>query len=149
MEIVRIFKALVAIIAIAILAGCTVKKQDHGYDFDGYSLKNLQLNSSKEAVLKIMGSPSAISSISDNSWYYISLETKNIVILRPKINKYKVLELIFKHNKLSDIQLYTNDKLKKLEFKKWETPVQGSDNNLLQDFFYNMGRFNKHSKEKK
>ena len=127
----------------SLISGCTIKKQDHGYDFDGDDLKKLKINISMSEVTKIMGTPSAISSINKNIWYYISLKTKQVAILRPKVNNYKVLELKFSNNKLTHITLYTNDKLRKLDFKKWETPVRGSNEDLLQDFLYNIGRFNK------
>ena len=134
--------------AVLLLAGCTIKTQEHGYDFDNESLKNLKVtSSSKEEIKKVMGSPLAVSSLDNNTWYYISLTTKSVAILRPKISHYKVLELKFdKNNKLSEVALYTNDKIKKLDFKQWESPLRGSKNDLLQDFLYNMGRFNKANK---
>jgi outer membrane protein assembly factor BamE (lipoprotein component of BamABCDE complex) len=83
-------------------------------------------------------------------WYYIYLKTKSIAILRPKVNNYKVVEVHFdKHDKLSSVILYTNDKIKKLNFKQWESPLRGSKEDLLQDFLYNMGRFNKAAPVKK
>ena len=139
------FRCFFVVFMTMLLVSCTIKKQDHGYDFDNEVLKNFKVKTStKHDVQKIMGSPSAVSVIDKNVWYYISLKTKSIAILKPKINNYKVLELKFdKQGKLSEMLLYTNDKIKKLDFKKWESPLRGSNDSSLSDFFYNIGRFNK------
>lgn len=133
------------IFVVVLVSACTIKTQDHGYDFNNEDLKKLKVQRpSKEEVRRIMGEPSVISSIDTNSWYYISLKTKNIAILKPKISKYKVLELKFdKKDRVYEVIDYSNDKIKKLDFNKWESPSRGSKDDLLQDFIYNMGRFNK------
>lgn len=142
------YKVILIIVITIFFSNCTIKTQDHGYDFDVNDFKKLKYsNTSKQEVRKIMGSPSAISSVDSNVWYYILLQTKNIAILKPKINKYKVLELKFNNNKLSDLVVYTDNKLRKLDFNKWESPVHGNNESLIHDFFYNIGRFNKASKK--
>lgn len=141
---IRMYRVALIVVVMILFSGCTIKKQDHGYDFDAESLKSLKINSSsKESVRKNLGSPSAVSSFDKNIWYYIALQTKNIAILKPKINRYKVLELKFKKDTLSEMVLYTNDKVRRLDPKNWESPVRGNNNNAFQDFLYNIGRFNK------
>lgn len=150
MRSVRMLRYLLVIFVACFFVSCTIK-QDHGYDFNNEDLKHLKIKSSSKAeIQKAMGSPSAMSSIDKNVWYYIYLKTKSIAILRPKVNNYKVVEVHFdKHDKLSSVILYTNDKIKKLNFKQWESPLRGSKEDLLQDFLYNMGRFNKAAPVKK
>ncbi len=141
---IRMYRVVLIVVVMILFSGCTVKKLDHGYDFDAESLKTLKINSSSKAsVRKALGSPSAVSSFDKNIWYYIALQTKSIAILKPKINRYKVLELKFKKDTLSEMVLYTNDKVRRLDPKNWESPVRGNNSNAFQDFLYNIGRFNK------
>lgn len=131
------------------LAACTVKFHRHGYVFEEDSLKKLQIGkTTKLEVLEIMGTPSTISNFDKNIWYYISNKTKQFSMLKPKNIEEKILQVSFKKNKISNLYIYHDDKVKELAFSKSETPIKGDDTGLLKDFFQNLGRFNK-SKSRK
>ncbi len=135
-------------ILIFILGGCAIREKEHGYDFELSELKKIHVNkSTKEEVLNILGSPSAQSSVDSNTWYYGVVDTKNIVIFRPKIHWSKLLQIDFKNNRVSHMMMYDGNTEKSLDFANTDSKVDAVETNTFKDLVKNMGRFNKTKKK--
>ena len=132
-----------------VVAGCAIREGEHGYDFDLKELKKLYLNkSTKEDVLEVLGSPSTESTIDNNTWYYGLVDTKNLVIFRPKVHWSKLLQIDFKNNRVSNIVMYDDALEKPLNFAHTDSKIDAVETNSLKDLVRNMGRFNKTKKKR-
>ena len=122
----QFIKILISSLIILNICSCTVKMKKHGYVFDESSVKKLQVGkTTKAAVIEIMGSPSTISDFDKNNWYYISNDTKQISMLKPKSVADKVMQITFKNNKVKQIKVYKSSDIKKLAFVKDKTESLG------------------------
>lgn len=126
------------------LVSCTVKSARHGYLFENSQVSQLKQNkTTKMQVMQIMGSPSTISAFDKNIWYYISNETKQLSMLKPKNIHQKILQLKFKNNKIAYINTYESSDVRGFVFDGDESAIRGDDTGVLKDFVQNLGRFNK------
>lgn len=139
---------LVITTLILLVCGCISQEQNYGYEKDVHSISKLKINnSSKENVIALLGSPSTISSLDENIWYYINVKTIKKSILKPKVVAQDVLKLTFKNNILKKIEEHSNKTKKYIKFNESKTKVEGNETNLIKDTLYNMGRFNKDRKK--
>jgi len=69
-----------AVIALGVLlAGCAVSEDQRGNLPDSDNLAEIKPGTTtKEQVVKIIGSPSSASTFDDDTWYYISRKTKQV-----------------------------------------------------------------------
>jgi outer membrane protein assembly factor BamE (lipoprotein component of BamABCDE complex) len=97
----------------------------------------------KQTVTRLIGSPSAVASFDDKTWYYISRETKQVAFLKPELLDQQVVIIKFDdkgivsevdHRGLKDAQSMTpNPKA---------TPAQGREFTFLEQLIGNFGKFN-------
>ena len=138
------YKFLLIFAPILLLSSCVVHVKDHGYEQNSKNFSTLKVNhSTKEEVLDLVGSPSTTSSFNDDSWYYVSIKTKKVSLFNPDVSEHAVTKLQFKEGVLSNISRIDNKKKRVLNFNKSESPTKGDDSAPLKDFFYNVGRYNK------
>ena len=77
------------------LAGCAETYQ-HGYVPPDNALDQVQVGASREQVLLVLGSPSTISTVGGESFYYISQKTERpVAFLNQSVTEQKVLAVYF------------------------------------------------------
>lgn len=144
-----IFRILI-ILQLVSISSCVVNLNRHGYVFENSHIDELvKGKTTKVEVIELIGSPSVISTFDRNIWYYISNETKQISIFKPKNTHQEILQITFKDNVINTIYLFKDDEVRSLGFSKDETPVRGDDTGIVKDFVQNFGRFNKSVRAKK
>jgi len=126
------------------LNACVSKLDKRGYMFDMSDHNLLQEGiTSKERVLKIMGSPTLISDLdSDEAWIYYAEDLKRLLFFKPDVISRDVLVVRFNEvgtiRELSRIDL--NDEEKKLQFAANFTNVESRKIGLLKSLFSNVGQ---------
>jgi outer membrane protein assembly factor BamE (lipoprotein component of BamABCDE complex) len=85
MTVLRTSSLLVAIAA-AMLAGCSTTVEQRGNLPPPDELAQIHPGkTTKDQVVKILGTPSSISVFNDKDWYYVSLRTKQFSFFDPKV----------------------------------------------------------------
>jgi outer membrane protein assembly factor BamE (lipoprotein component of BamABCDE complex) len=75
-----------ALLAAMTLAGCAISVDQRGNLPDPDKIAEIKPGTTtKEQVVKILGSPSSASTFDDDVWYYISRKTEQIAFLSPSV----------------------------------------------------------------
>jgi outer membrane protein assembly factor BamE (lipoprotein component of BamABCDE complex) len=133
----------VAIALMICLAGCTVSEDQRGNLPDPDKLAEVQPGTTtKEQVVKILGSPSSASTFDDDTWYYISRKTKQVAFFSPTVLDQQVFIVDFDdkgvvkdlgHKTLADGEPITP--------APGATPAPGRELSFMEQLIGNIGRF--------
>ena len=97
---------------------------------------------SRQDIIDLLGSPSAISTFEDRRWYYIGQKTQEIAFMKPEVIDRNVLVITFDEAGLVvDTSKYTMADAVDVDPVDRITPTEGKDLTLLQQLFGNIGRF--------
>lgn len=142
----RHLRALALGLAILSVAGCAAREDYMGYSFDPHKLAEIKPGvQNQEQVAAILGSPSTRSTFTkaNDTWYYISKQTKAVAFFKPEVQNQRVVAIDFGSNgKVQDIRNYTLSDARPVEPLKQITPTTGRSVSVFQQFFGNVGRFN-------
>ncbi len=127
-----------------LLSSCIKVSKRYGYLFDLSDYQLVQEGiTSKERVLKIMGSPTIISNLdSEEAWIYYSEDVDSILFFIPDIKERKILALKFdSSDTVKNIERYDlSDEDQKLKFASNYTEVQSSKIGFFKSIFSNVGQ---------
>jgi outer membrane protein assembly factor BamE (lipoprotein component of BamABCDE complex) len=116
-------------------------KFDHGYMFEYSNVNLLEIGVDKNTVRNLMGSPTLISDIDNEVWFYISEKTESFLFLKPKIINREILAIEFINNKVSDLhKLDLNNQLKNFKFSPKKSFVMDHKTGFFSDLFGNVGQ---------
>ncbi len=119
-----------------------------GHLFEEKELNALQKAASKQDVENILGSPTSVSSFGPETWYYITTKKEAIAFWPEKILEQNIVAISFKNgDKIDAIARYNENNIKNHNLVPEITIVRGNDSTTAQQFFGNVGRFNKNKKE--
>jgi len=125
------------------LASCKFRVDKSGYMFENIDTNFIQKNiTSKNTLIKNMGSPSVISWIDeDEYWIYYSEEIKHILFMKPKIIDRNILVLAFNYDdRVKYVQkLDLSDQNNKFFHNISKTYIKTHQTNIFKDFFSNVG----------
>jgi outer membrane protein assembly factor BamE (lipoprotein component of BamABCDE complex) len=137
-----------ALAAALLLAGCTISVDQRGNLPDPDKLAEiLPGTTTKEQVVKVLGTPSSASTFNDDTWYYISRKTKQVAFFSPTLLDQQVYIVDFDnrgvvknvdHRTLADGETITP--------APGATPAPGRELTFLEQLIGNMGKFNSSSK---
>ncbi|MBM5782716.1 MAG: outer membrane protein assembly factor BamE [Pelagibacterales bacterium] len=137
-------KFFCSIFIIMSLTSCINNYEKRGYAFELADDHLLQEGvTSKENVIKIMGSPTIISDLSsDESWIYYSEEVKKVLFFLPKVVERKVL--VIKFDDLDSIRTIEKFDLSngesKMKFVEQYTEVKSHNVGFFKSLFSNIGQ---------
>jgi outer membrane protein assembly factor BamE (lipoprotein component of BamABCDE complex) len=127
-----------------LLAGCTISVDQRGNLPDPEKLAEIQPGkTTKEQVVKVLGTPSSASTFNDDTWYYISRKTKQVAFFSPTVLDQQVYIVDFNdqgivknvdHRSLADGEPITP--------APGATPAPGRELTFLEQLIGNMGKFN-------
>lgn len=104
--------------------------------------------SGPEDVRAILGSPSAISTYGDTTWYYITARKETLGFYAPEVADQHVRAIHFDADaRVSSIEEYTKKEGKPVEFVTKETPTEGHELGFIEQMLGNFGRFNSPGRE--
>ena len=130
-----------AIAAVGLTAGCTTIKDKRGYVAEDVLLNAVQPGiDNKESVAGTLGRPTFASVYGQDSWYYVSADTRQKPFSSPKIKDETVFAVHFDHaGNVIGTERSGMERVVKLDPVGDKTPVLGRDRSFLQDLFGNIG----------
>jgi outer membrane protein assembly factor BamE (lipoprotein component of BamABCDE complex) len=125
------------------LAGCAVSEDQRGNLPDPDKLAQVQPGTtSKEQVIKILGSPSSASTFDDDAWYYISRKTKQIAFFSPQVLDQEVYIVDFDDKGIvKDVGHKTLADAEHISPAPGATPSPGRELSFMEQLIGNIGRF--------
>jgi outer membrane protein assembly factor BamE (lipoprotein component of BamABCDE complex) len=129
---------------LATVAGCTTSRQmmnNQGYIADEELAASVQPGvDNRESVEKALGRPTLISQWTDDSWYYVSRNTKQLAFARPTPQSQRVLIVHFdKAGNVTNVERRGMEQVATISPNKDKTPTLGREASMLEDLFGNIG----------
>jgi outer membrane protein assembly factor BamE (lipoprotein component of BamABCDE complex) len=118
----------------ALLSGCSTGEiLSRGYVLSDESKDQVRVGLTQDQVLSSLGTPSTISTVNGDVFYYISqTHSRPLMFMKPKLIDQKVFAVYFdKNKKVERIGNYGLQDGKVFDFITRTTPTGGNDVNLL------------------
>jgi outer membrane protein assembly factor BamE (lipoprotein component of BamABCDE complex) len=132
-------------LALAALCGCSPTVDQRGNLPDPDKLATIRPGATtKDEVVKILGTPSSIGVFNDKSWYYISRRTEQLAFLDPDVLDQQVYIVNFDDRGV--VKAVDHRDLKDgrdIEPAPGATPAPGRELTFLEQIIGNVGRFTK------
>lgn len=138
------FKGFAFALSLAMLTSCSIPVDQQGNIPKPSALAQIKPGlSNKQAVTRLLGSPSSVASFDGNTWYYIGRDIRQIAFLKPDILKQEVVAIHFnksgvvtgvEHKNLQDAEAVTPNPN--------STPSEGRQFTFLEQLIGNFGKFN-------
>lgn len=134
--------ALFAPAAVA-LGACENTVAQRGFAATPGSVEKLEVGAqSREDVVRLIGSPSAVATFNPNVWYYISETQEYWAFTKPKISAQKVIQVTFNDDgRVSGIKNYDLKDAQDIQMVQRITPTSGKELTILEQVLGNVGRF--------
>ncbi len=116
-----------------IVSACNTEPQLRGYIPDEKALGQLKPGEDAQAVLQTMGTPSTVSTVGNQTWYYISqTTTQRLRFMKPTIVDQRVLVVVFNKNmKVERVASYGLQDGVVFDFISRTTPTSGAELTLV------------------
>ncbi|WIM13680.1 outer membrane protein assembly factor BamE [Enhydrobacter sp.] len=141
----RTVPILLAAVALGSLAsgGCANTVAQRGFAPTPGSVDKLEIGTqSRDDVVRLIGSPSAVSTFKPNVWYYISQKQESWAFLKPEIVDQHVMQLTFNESgRLDAIKKYDLNDAENITMVSRITPTAGKELTILEQILGNVGRF--------
>ncbi|MGH7061726.1 MAG: outer membrane protein assembly factor BamE [Stellaceae bacterium] len=138
------FCSLFAPIAAVAIAGCAPSVEQRGNLPPPDAVAEIHPGkTTKDEVVKILGTPSSVGIFDDKSWYYISKRTKQVAFFLPDTTDQQVFVVDFDKNGV--VSAVDHKGLKDAEVitpAPGATPAPGRELTFLEQILGNLGRFN-------
>lgn len=137
--------ALVGALALSAIAlgGCDNTVDQRGFAATPGSVEKLEVGAqSREDVVRLIGSPSAVATFNPNVWYYISETQEYWAYTKPRITWQKVMQITFNDSgRIEGIKNYDLKDGREIEMVQRTTPTSGKGLTILEQVLGNVGRF--------
>ena len=134
---------LVPTIFLILLAGCQ-SIDVRGQFVSDEAIK--QINSQQPAkvqLIALVGTPTYVPDYSNNTWYYIQRSLAKRAWFDPKVVKQRIVKIVFNGDKVQEAILLSDGQNEELSSQSNYTQTYGTQQNGIQKFVKNIGRFNK------
>lgn len=132
-----------SIFALVFVFACTDIERNHGVQLRPTALNEVTANSSKQDVLRAIGSPSTKSTFGNEVWYYINNRAEKQIIDDDDILEQNILAISFdEEGFISNIELFDVADSQNFAFSERQTPTAGHDLTVVEQLLGNLGRFN-------
>ena len=109
-----------------------VRTYKRGYVLSEGALEQIQVGASQEQVLLVLGTPSTVSTLQGDVFFYISQTQQKVAFLKPEITEQKVLAIYFgKDRRVTRIANYGLQDGKVFDFVTQTTPTSGAELSVL------------------
>lgn len=106
-------------------------------------------HTTKDQVLLYLGVPTFVPDYTPNKWYYISRTLRNKPWATPSLVKQSMIQITFNGEVVSAVEVFNNKDQPVIPFVIDQTDPQGTQENPVQTFVKNFGRFNKATRTKR
>lgn len=126
-----------------VLGGCDRNTEMRGFAPTPGSLEKLEVKTqSREDVVRLIGSPSAVATFNPNVWYYISSKQEQFAFFKQSTVSQNVLQLNFDEGgRLQTQKSYDLADAKDITMVARITPTSGKELTVLEQILGNVGRF--------
>lgn len=135
-------RLLVVGVAVALLAsGCTQLKGRQGYVADPVLTNAITPGvDNRDSVERTLGRPTFVGQFSDNEYFYLSRETRQLAFASPRPIDQQVLRVRFDANgNVAAVDRTGLDLVSRLSPHGGKTPTLGRDRSFFEDIFGNIG----------
>jgi outer membrane protein assembly factor BamE (lipoprotein component of BamABCDE complex) len=134
-----------AILATALAAGCARNVEQRGNLPEQDKIAEIHPGgTTKDEVIKILGSPSSVSIFSEKSWYYISRRTGHLAFFDPNVIDQQVYIVSFDdQGVVKAVDHRGLEDGKEITPVARATPAPGRELSFLEQLVGNLGKFNK------
>lgn len=125
------------------LGGCENTVYLRGFAATPGSVEKLEVGAqSREDVVRLIGSPSAVATFNPNIWYYISQTQEYWAYTRPKISSQTVIQVTFSESgRIEAIKNFDLKDAQDIQMVQRITPTSGKELTILEQVLGNVGRF--------
>lgn len=137
--------------ALVLLAGCAGEVATHGDLVQDDKLSQIiPLQHGQRDVLGVLGSPSTVSVMDGEAWYYIGDRRESLAFFKPwLLERERVVVAFDQTGTVTSVERITDDEERKIQVVERETPTHGSNLTMIEQFLGNIGRFNSTTTERR
>ena len=105
-------------------------------------ISQVQKGQTKDEVLEILGTPSSIVSLDQNTWIYMSSEIKKVAFFKPEELNRDVLSIRFnRYNQVENIERLGKEQGQNIAVSEKETETLGNRPGFFEKYFGGVGQF--------
>jgi len=125
------------------LQGCDSIIDYRGFAPTPGSVEKLEVGTqSREDVIRLIGTPTAVATFNPNVWYYITQTQDTYAFFKPSITEQKVMQLNFDDaGRLKAIKNYDMKDADDITMVSRVTPTAGKELTILEQLMGNVGKF--------
>jgi outer membrane protein assembly factor BamE (lipoprotein component of BamABCDE complex) len=126
-----------------LLAGCDNIVDTRGFAPTPGSTEKLEVGSqSREDVVRLIGTPSAVATFNPNVWYFISQRQESFAFFKPTITEQKVMQVTFSDaGRITGIKNFDLKDARDIDMVARITPTAGKELTVLEQILGNIGKF--------
>ena len=126
------------------LIGCVPQVSNHGYRLDEAAFAQIEPGrTTRDQVLQLLGSPSALTTFDGSVWYYVSQRSERLSFYQDNVVNQDVVTITFDDlGTVASIDRHGLERAHEVSFVERETPTSGSELTAFEQFIGNIGRFN-------
>lgn len=130
-----------AVTAGLFLSGCTRVQDRQGFNIDETLVTAIAVGTdNKESVASTLGRPTFSGTFSDNDWYYVSRQTKNMAFNMPQVSAQTILHVRFDQNgNVAAVERKGMEQVASIHPSDDKTPTLGHRKSLWDELFGNIG----------
>jgi outer membrane protein assembly factor BamE (lipoprotein component of BamABCDE complex) len=138
----RIGGIALAAAVLAGAAGCSRDKSHQGFIIDKVLLATVQPGvDNKDSVAKTLGRPSFAGTFSDNDWYYVSRDTRQLGFGNPKPTSQTLIHVAFDaQGNVAAVDKSGMERIASVSPSGDKTPTLGRERGFFAELFGNIGR---------
>ncbi len=125
------------------LSSCAAQVSNHGNTVEPDRISQIVPGvSSQQDVEMLLGSPSSVSILDGQDWYYIGSRFRSIAFLEPDVLDRQVVAITFDPNGIvQSVDELGAENGREVQLVKRETRTRGNDLTIVQQLLGNVGRF--------
>ena len=105
-------------------------------------ISQLQKGQTKDEVLDLLGTPSSIISLNQNTWIYMSSEVKKVAFFKPEELDRDILTIKFnEYNQVESIDRMNKNQGREIAVSEEETKTSGNQPGFFAKYFGGVGQF--------
>lgn len=124
-------------------SSCTNNISQHGIIIKEENLKKVRVGKTKQNVtIALLGPPSLETNRYGNKiLYYMNYQISKKPLQKPQMAEYGILELVFKNNRLIELNKSTLADFQKITINPDQTPYKQQKQSIFKQLLKNIGRF--------
>ena len=105
-------------------------------------ISQIKKGQTKDEVLDILGTPSSVVSLDQNTWIYMSSEIKKVAFFSPEETSRDVLTIRFnKYNQVAKIERLNKEQGNNVNINTEQTKAQGDERGFFEKYFGGVGQY--------